>query len=206
MNKKLIIAIIVTLAALILTFFNIRSIINVGIKKSGVTEAIPTVMRKSYLDALVALTEDYSIYDHFSVIERTTDQEVLKEYSNANKYDLVIYDGKDSKNLIKKLAKDEAFLYLSIEMFQKKEDTVNEYSVLYYVRNAELNNIQDLYSSVTKLSYKEQVKYAKDYALNEYNAVGYSLKLHKIKFILMHVLYEILYIFFTVVAILKIKK
>jgi hypothetical protein len=138
-------------------------------------------MRKSYLDALVALTEDYSIYDHFSVIERTTDQEVLKEYSNANKYDLVIYDGKDSKNLIKKLAKDEAFLYLSIEMFQKKEDTVNEYSVLYYVRNAELNNIQDLYSSDTKLSYKEQVKYAKDYALSEYNAVGYSLKLHKIK-------------------------
>ncbi len=206
MNKKVIIAVIVTLAAIILTIFNVLSIINVGIKRNGVTETIPTVIRKSYIDAIVALTDDQSLYDHYSIINKTNDENILKQYPAAIKYDLCVYDGKDANKLIKKLAQEETFLLLSKEMFKKKEEEVNEYSVIYYVRNAELNNIQDLYKSVTELSYKEQLKYAKDYVLDEYKEIGISLKLNQTKFILLHVLYEILYIFFAIVAILKIKK
>lgn len=206
MNKKTIAIIIVIIAFLILTIFNVRKIIITGIQEQGVPERVPLVIRESYLKAIIALTDDKTIADHFSIFEKTDDPELTKQYPLLKETNICIYDGKDYDELMKKIIKEEAYLYLSKDMYAKHKDVVNEYTVIYQIKNVNNNRYQDLYRSVEELSEKEQEKYAQKYVLNEYNTIGYSLKLVRLKFWLLHILYEVLYIFFAFIAILKIKK
>ena len=203
--KKKIIIIVVAIAALILTIFNIRSMINIGIKKSGVTDTIPVVIRKNYLDALVALAKDESIYDYYSLLDNK-DEALISKYPLLKSNDLCIYNGKDKAKLEKILAKGEAFLNVSKRNFADKNVVINDYIVSYYVFNYENNGIKDIYNSVEELSYKEQIKYAKEYVLDEYKTIGVSLNDYQIKFMLLHILYELLYVFMVLLAVYYVKK
>jgi len=206
MNRNKIIVIIVAIAALILTIFNVRSIIVIGIKRHGVTDEVPTVIRKNYLDAIVALTDDESIYEHFSIYERTDDAELVKKYPLVKTNDICIYDGKDYNKIKKLFLKEEAFLFVSKNNFANKKEVINEYNVLYYVKNAENNGIKDIYKSVGELNKYETLKYAKDYVLDEYKAIGISLTGYQVRFILLHVMYELLYVIMVLLAVYYAKK